>query len=281
MKTNYKLTDQNKIAVVELFRNGIRVCDIAKEFNVTSPAISALLRRRKIVTRGTRIDHFNENVFDQIDTEEKAYWLGFIIADGNVHANTLNIELHSKDAGHLEKYKTFLESSRDLEYRKTKPAVRFRVNSSYLVQSLAQYGVVPAKSRSIFIPAIPSNLMHHLLRGYWDGDGWITLRPKRLKSNGKLRSNSHWLWGTASLSKEMLDGFTQWLIKNGIISTLCKRKLSGCWQLAVEGQQVSQLMEILYADSSVYLDRKYEMFMQTKVPLPFKLPTKDELGRWS
>ena len=32
---------------------------------------------------------YNKNVFDTIDTEEKAYWLGFIYADGYLNSSPL------------------------------------------------------------------------------------------------------------------------------------------------------------------------------------------------
>ena len=57
---------------------------------------------------------FDEHSFDVIDTEEKAYWLGFLYADGNVSntKNEVGITLQSSDIKHLYKFKTFLKSSK-------------------------------------------------------------------------------------------------------------------------------------------------------------------------
>ena len=51
------------------------------------------------------IHHCNYDYFEIIDTEDKAYWLGFIYADGNINKakNTLTINLQGKDNGHLAK----------------------------------------------------------------------------------------------------------------------------------------------------------------------------------
>lgn len=53
---------------------------------------------------------YNRHIFDIIDSQEKAYWLGFIIADGylNVDRRMLRIKLGDKDKNHLEKFIKFL-----------------------------------------------------------------------------------------------------------------------------------------------------------------------------
>ena len=49
---------------------------------------------------------YHRHIFDQIDTQEKAYWLGFILADGylNTNKHMLRIKLGDKDKHHLEKF---------------------------------------------------------------------------------------------------------------------------------------------------------------------------------
>ena len=60
---------------------------------------------------------FNNKVFDSIDTEEKAYWLGFLFADGSVSArdNQVELSLSSIDRGHLQKFRRFLESKNEVK----------------------------------------------------------------------------------------------------------------------------------------------------------------------
>ena len=54
---------------------------------------------------------YNRHIFDEINSPEKAYWLGFIVADGylNDDKNMLRIKLGNKDKSHLEKFIKFLE----------------------------------------------------------------------------------------------------------------------------------------------------------------------------
>lgn len=58
----------------------------------------------------------NENYFEKIDSEEKAYWLGFLYADGNVrmHKNKsgiLKLKLKQSDKKHIEKFSKCLNSN--------------------------------------------------------------------------------------------------------------------------------------------------------------------------
>ena len=54
--------------------------------------------------------NYNRHIFDNIDNEEKAYWLGFIVADGylNLDKHMLRIKLGHKDKQHLIKFINFI-----------------------------------------------------------------------------------------------------------------------------------------------------------------------------
>ena len=58
----------------------------------------------------------NRHIFDKINSQEKAYWLGFILADGylNVDKHMLRIKLGDKDKHHLEKFIQFIGGSLDM-----------------------------------------------------------------------------------------------------------------------------------------------------------------------
>ena len=69
-----------------------------------------------IGSQGARKHTCNEHFFDTIDTQEKAYWLGFLFADGNVSniSNTVSISLKGDDIAHLEKFKIFINASNNI-----------------------------------------------------------------------------------------------------------------------------------------------------------------------
>ena len=55
----------------------------------------------------------NSNIFEKIDTEEKAYWLGFLYADGYVdpERGEIILGLAEKYKEHINKFINFLETN--------------------------------------------------------------------------------------------------------------------------------------------------------------------------
>ena len=82
---------------------------IGRKYNCSAQTIMRLLEKEGIKSRGNRKYSFNENIFDEIDTAEKAYWIGFITADGyvNEEKNFLTIKLQYRDKNHLKKIDKF------------------------------------------------------------------------------------------------------------------------------------------------------------------------------
>ena len=97
---------------------------------------------------------FNNKVFDNVDTEEKAYWLGFLYADGSVSAsnNQVELSLAGKDREHLQKFKKFLESRNEIKISESKcngkvyQRCRFSAIDKYFHNRLTELGCVPKKS---------------------------------------------------------------------------------------------------------------------------------------
>lgn len=118
--------------------------------------------------------------FKNIDTKDKAYFLGLIAADGAIVRNktngaTLSIELIQTDTYILDifnKYGKF-NASFLIDTRHEKPTRRILINSCKIADDLSKYGLVQNKSAldSIFIPNLSDDLKWHFIRGYFDGDG--------------------------------------------------------------------------------------------------------------
>lgn len=98
-------------SVINYINSGLNLTEIAKIYNISGPQITRLLKKYNF----TIPNKFNEHVFDVIDTEEKAYWLGFIYADGNVskagdkQIYSFEISLKEDDYNHLMKFNKFVE----------------------------------------------------------------------------------------------------------------------------------------------------------------------------
>lgn len=103
----------------EQFRSAAK---IAKKYCINRKTIINHLKKEGFKINKHKSTYFiNENIFEKIDTEEKAYWLGFIYADGYVSTNTyaFGIELSIKDIDHLIKFKKFLSWDGEIKISKT------------------------------------------------------------------------------------------------------------------------------------------------------------------
>src|SRR5690606_21393784 len=131
--------------------------------------------------------NFNESFFETIDTEEKAYWLGFIAADGNINdrgenkSKSLHIGLSFKDKNHLLKFMININYSHlliEIKERiinlKKRRYVRLNLNSKKMYNDLLDKGITPRKSLTLKPPKnVPKDLVRHWIRGYFDGDGSV------------------------------------------------------------------------------------------------------------
>lgn len=204
--------------------------------------------------------------FDVIDTEAKAYWLGFITADGCVQAgpigtagwqrHELAVKLKASDAGHLEKLKADLAAENPVYHvpQRTSgmPAAQLSLSSRHLVESLIRLGVTPRKSLTLTPWDGPAHLMRHYWRGVFDGDGTIVKHPGR-RDKWHLR-----LLG----SEACIEAFRVW--SAAVCGTEARKYPKGnIWSFTMGGLASPQLVaRELYGGATVYLDRKHELACQ-------------------
>ena len=128
-------------------------------------------------------------------SNEMAYVLGFLYADGNItnaiSSRTQYIHFYSTDRYILENIKIVLSSNHILQtipartqvhingiYR-SKEAFRLRIGSREMFEDLLKLGVVPNKSKIITFPYVPKQCMGNFIRGYFDGDGCVFLQKAK------------------------------------------------------------------------------------------------------
>ncbi len=209
---------------------------------------------------------FDQTFFDVIDTEAKAYWLGFITADGCVQAgavgtagwqrHSLYVKLKASDAGHLEKLKAALSAENPVRpvppTGLAGPGAELTLSSQHLVESLIRLGVTPRKSLTVQPWNGPADLMRHYWRGLVDGDGTIVRHPQA-RDKWHLR-----LLG----SEACVEAFRVWAVS--VCGTAAKKYPKGnIWSFTVGGLASPQaLVRGLYDGATVYLDRKHELAFQ-------------------
>lgn len=207
----------------------------------------------------------NRHMFKEIDTESKAYWLGFLSADGWVSAkeNDYKIELTlaKKDRGHLEKFKGFIGLENEIRDRVVANkyySSRFSFRSPEMKNDLIAAGCTPQKTFTLKFPTeniVPTELMRHYVRGYLDGDGWISYTGKS-RQVGFIGTEDFLM---ALIEKFNLPNLKLYSVHNGPQ----KRYM-------FSGKNSKEFITLLYNDSNVYLDRKYQAYLNYINDVPFR-----------
>jgi hypothetical protein len=217
----------------------------------------------------TRMYKLNETVFDTIDTSEKAYWLGFLAADGCVYVNShtkskgIRLLLSDKDSHHLEKFRGFIGDEKAISDIQNNNHVGVAVNiySSHMFNSLCAKGIKPAKSLSLGWINLRSDLMSHFIRGYNDGDGCFTVgKFYYTRNNGQKRVYTGINWevlGTRPFLEGLLHHLPANIQKRSRISLA--RSNSPVYRLRFFSSKFILLQELysfLYRENTVCLERK-------------------------
>lgn len=158
---------------------------VAKSFGVSLRPIKRILKKNNIELTNRRFT-VNYSYFNIIDSEEKAYWLGFLFADGCIRetktGSQVVLKLSIKDENHLIKFKNDLSSEHKIFYNRSKTKTKngtdsfsdnciIRINSSEMVRDLINQGCLPRKTFIIDKPNIDEKYYKDFIRGYYDGDG--------------------------------------------------------------------------------------------------------------
>lgn len=197
----------------------------------------------------------NTDYFKNIDTEEKAYWLGFIFADGcinqkfskngNIKSMNLEIVLQAKDEKHLVKFVKSLQSTHPIKYKSVgNGAYRVYITSTEICRDLIKLGCTPRKSLTVKFPRLDSHLIKHFIRGYSDGNATISTRTRYILSSG---------------SYAFLEYVQTHFIEELKVTRVTLRKDSRNNNIQYEKSKSDTLkiLDYLYSNATVYLDRKY------------------------
>jgi intein-encoded DNA endonuclease-like protein len=263
------ITKDIEDAVVNSYENGDRLYKIHEITKVPYRKILNIIKSRDIQLTGNRWYKYNKNFFDIVDTEEKAYWLGFIYADGGVYSdggkiNTLTIKLAKKDVKHLEKLKSTLGATNPIKFRtvtKCMPngkvgtfySAMLRFTSKHIFETMCKHGCVPNKSLVTEFPSngtIPEWLVCHFIRGYFDGDGCITINKKNNQPHFSILGSRNFLLAIQSI-----------FVNARGLSLTKLSKPSAIHRMSYGGRlNCLAIRDYLYKDATIYLDRKYKIF---------------------
>ena len=264
MSNKRTFTNEEILDIIDLYVNkGWFVDTIRKKYSCRVNAIKRVLTENDIPIRrkSVLINKFlKEDYFENINTEAKAYLLGFITADGSVlyrnrksATGVLSLSVKSSDIEIINLLKTELNCESKIGYnkRKDKECVSISISSTKLVKSLEKYGVVPNKTyklNKIYTNFEDNELLIHYLRGLIDGDGCISFNKEKNKSFIYF----------CSYSKEFVESFR--VTVNNLINIKCKNStfcVGATYRASWSLQSARAVCELLYTNCSFYLTRKY------------------------
>jgi uncharacterized protein (DUF433 family) len=268
-RTDMKIRPEQYDDVVQMYASGLTMDMIAERYHCTHNIVMKVLKRCGVASRGRdewlRKYTFNEHYFDDIDTSNKAYILGFLYADGCNHSgsNGVSLKLQERDREILEKINKEIENKKPLTFvdlkkqnEKWQNAYEISLFSKHLSETLTQKGVSPKKSHTITFPEwLRDDLYPDFIRGYVDGDGCIS---KDIHHTGV------YIVGTESFCESLGKIFEDVLeITNYHINVpgRAKENNTNTRTIQINGiSDVQKFLDWLYKDAELYLQRKYDIY---------------------
>lgn len=261
LKAKLERQGQIKEGVIDLYLQGKSQYEISLTLQVSQYDVKDILQTSgHLLPKGqaallqSKANTLNSDYFDSIDTEEKAYWLGLLYADGSIHkdGSQVTLSLQFSDYELVQKFASIFQSKifdYDIPDKRTGKSYRRATTTvfcKYLGLQLISKGIFINKSNIDDFKVLdqtPESLYRHFVRGFFDGDGYIWDKGKTVAV--ALYGRKGMVEGLRDKAKEELRDF----------------KLSPCdslYRLEVNGKKALSFSRWIYQHSSVWLPRKRE-----------------------
>lgn len=250
---------------LELNSQGLAATKIAKKTGYSNYAVWKTLKDCGAPHIDNRINHFDEQYFSEINTRKKAYWLGFIAADGYLNEKywAMQFGLARKDRNVIEEFckdinfpeeKIIDGIGKDNYYNgqliKGGEKSRVSLNSREMAEDLIRLNIRQKKSLTLRPPDLKEEWFWDYLRGYFDGDGWIATERNRI---GLCCSDAMAVW------------FVEEFDKRDFKANIVKETGSKISIVTVSGRsQIFLLEEKLYHGDPFCLERKRNVFKEKR-----------------
>lgn len=286
-KYKIKRLHKNNDWLIDQYCNKKRtIISIANESGVNREEVRKELRKLnikpdyEIMRQGSKKHNYDENVFDIIDSEEKAYWFGFLMGDGQIEEfkrkrsdgsyyinHRLNLNLKYSDVGHINKFLNFLKCTTitpkknlvKMPSGNLAEIARIRISSKPLSEALINHGVIPNKSLNEPEPnGLPEEFVPDFIRGLFDADGCIP------------NYNNNRVGAISICDGEVLMNWVHQYYPFLIMHEDYYSK--GLYILKASKQKdILKFLNSIYKNATIFLDRKYEMYLKTKLKIESKL----------
>jgi hypothetical protein len=255
---------ENKI--INLYKQGVTNKELSILFKVHRSTIQRILVKNKVPLKSlAETARKNEilNFKGDIETNNDAYLLGLIWADGNLSRNNIEISLQESDKQLLTDISNYVYGFEKLNYRSSKTFTkngktyvakgqyRFLISSKEVCTKLKTIGLFENKSLVCRYPKITSNFDSHFIRGVFDGDGCIFVSEKYKGTNRvSIVSNNNFCQDLKTVIESYLNINVKIYNKTTVVKALT---ISG-------NKQIKLFMNWIYNNHDLKLNRKYEKF---------------------
>lgn len=275
--------------IINKHKQEISLDTIAKEYGYSQPVIGNLVKKMGFNPKNRR-SNLNEHFFDEVDSEIKAYWLGYLAADGTIRVrdkatkdgyvrnrgNSIHLKLSTADEEHLKKFRDVVCPNSVLKYSTSIITTRkgtisksenviLNLYSNYIVSQIIDKGVGPRKTFTLGKPNIDEKYIKHYIRGFFDGDGCCCVGKRK----GKLRNELLVVKYTFACASVKLRTFISEELKKTLdidTSTYGNITLSILGGLTAS----KKFFHYLYDDATIYLERKYNKGLEFIDYVPLK-----------
>lgn len=262
-----KLSKDIQDQIIKAYQNNMSLREIENHFGATRQTVSKFLTEKGIKT--TTGNHYrkyfhNFDFFENIDNEEKAYWLGFMFADGYIqdHSNrygedSFGIALADDSKDIIEKFKISINATNPILHE-SKPngqaQSRLHCCSQKTVNDLISHGCKKQKTKILQPPVgVPSELIPHFIRGFFDGDGSLTRHQNKNCNHISYTVNF-------TTTYEMAKWLQETLKMGGIFKD---SRSDITWYYTLGGnQQALKFCHYIYDNASIWMNRKYERYKE-------------------
>lgn len=261
----FKLKDKQAamLAAAKEFISGTPIQEVMQKHNVSYASVYNAIKRNNLEYDypGNRSVHFNTRYFQNIDNEHKAYWLGFLFADGSItktdkscsQLNRVSLSISQHDSIIIKQFADDISMPREqikhlVQTRGFKPGAEFifiQCNSVDMVNDLMSHGFTQRKRDRESIPELSHDLMNHFIRGYFDGDGSISTEFN------------------ITSERNVLPLIYEILVKECSIPRTKISYTKNSYRIRWGGtNSIEKIATYLYENATVYLQRKLDKFCE-------------------
>ncbi len=250
----------------ELYNQGYSLSQIEELLNITRQTLARRFREDNFeyMNRQNTL-RVRPDLFSSIETEEDAYWLGFIYADGYISdKGKFEMSLKYDDYDHLIKFAKYCKFDESKIVRKQKAFCTnclhketrnyYRCRMAFatlpIIDNFKKVGIIPRKSLILTYPTFLKDELHrHFIRGYFDGDGTISNQINK----SHIRSS---IIGT----KEFITSLGNQVNIDYRINKKDKRVSGNTYTLSFNNNESFVFLKYMYDNSSIFLNRKKEKY---------------------